>query len=477
MADKEPNKNGITDDQMVEIANLARDILENVRINLVVFARYMDQAINRITLIVHDKELAATDGEYYFYNPMTVISDYSKSEYLPVRQYFHSVLHCVFRHMYVGILENERYWDLACDIQVESVINEFTDLDNIVQNDNTAEQKLQARKLKKEGDLPLLSAEIIYHYFCEHKPSEKRLLELEYLFSQDDHTVWYDREEYLGGNDPNREASKYGDPDDDSNLAKNEYWRNKIIEQREAQKRMWEDISRTIQTAREEFDRRRGNEPGLFSMSVDALNREKYDYSSFLKKFAVMHEAMKVSDDEFDYVYYTYGLQLYGNVPLIEPLEYREIKRVKDFVIAIDTSGSTSPIVRAFLNKTYSILKSTESFFTKFNIYIIQCDTRITDICHVESQEQFDEYVKTLQIKGFGGTDFRPVFNYVDELVESGELSNLKGMVYFTDCDGPFPEVPPSYITALVNIDHGCPPSYIPRWATYINLEEEELDI
>lgn len=41
------------------------------------------------------------------------------------------------------------------------------------------------------------------------------------------------------------------------------------------------------------------------------VNRERYDYTAFLKKFAVMGEVMRVNDDEFDYIFYTYGLQLY----------------------------------------------------------------------------------------------------------------------------------------------------------------------
>ena len=89
-------------------------------------------------------------------------------------------------------------------------------------------------------------------------------------------------------------------------------------------------------------------------------------------------EVMRLDPDEFDYVYYTYGLKLYQNMPLIEPLEYREVKRIREFVIAIDTSGSTSgELVQKFVQKTYNVLKSTESFFSKINLHILQCDADI----------------------------------------------------------------------------------------------------
>ena len=73
-----------------------------------------------------------------------------------------------------------------------------------------------------------------------------------------------------------------------------------------------------------------------------------------------------MNDEEFDYVYYTYGLRLYENMPLIEPLEYKEVKRIREFVIAVDTSGSTSgDLVQKFLQKTYNILKTSESYFSR----------------------------------------------------------------------------------------------------------------
>ena len=46
--------------------------------------------------------------------------------------------------------------------------------------------------------------------------------------------------------------------------------------------------------------------------------------------------------DSFDYVFYSYGLSLYGNMPLIEPQEVKEVYRIQEFVIVIDVSMSCS---------------------------------------------------------------------------------------------------------------------------------------
>ena len=185
---------------------------------------------------------------------------------------------------------------------------------------------------------------------------------------------------------------------------------------------------------------------------------------------------MKINDDEFDYIFYTYGLKLYKKVPLIEPLEYKEVKRIREFVIAIDTSGSVAgEQVQAFLQKTYNILKSTESFFSKINVHIIQCDASIQEDAKITSQEEFDNYLKSMKILGLGGTDFRPVFSYVGWLQEKKEFQNLRGLIYFTDGWGTFPEQKPAYETAFIFVDDGMNNYDVPPWAIKLVLQKEEI--
>ena len=86
-------------------------------------------------------------------------------------------------------------------------------------------------------------------------------------------------------------------------------------------------------------------------------------------------------------------------MPLIEPLEYKEVRRIREFVIAIDTSGSVSgELVQRFIQKTYNILQSIESFFSKINVHIIQCDADIQEDKKITCREEFDEYLKTMKI-------------------------------------------------------------------------------
>ena len=242
----------------------------------------------------------------------------------------------------------------------------------------------------------------------------------------------------------------------------------------------WADIALRMQTELEVF-MLQGKGAGLLTQNLREVNRERYDYSEFLKKFAVRAEMMKLNPDEFDYNFYTYGFALYENMPLIEPLEYREVKRIREFVIAIDTSGSTSgSLVQTFVQKTYNILKSTESFFSKINLHIIQCDAEIQEDVKITTQQEFDAYLKQMQLHGLGGTDFRPVFAYVNHLVDKKEFDNLKGLIYFTDGYGSFPQKMPSYDTAFVFVEDEQNPSTsnnyeVPSWAMKLVLRKEEL--
>ena len=80
-----------------------------------------------------------------------------------------------------------------------------------------------------------------------------------------------------------------------------------------------------------------------------------------------------------------------------------------------------------------------------------------------------------MQIKGLGGTDFRPVFKKVDELIKNKEFRNLKGLIYFTDGYGIFPERKPDYDTAFVFVKDDYEIPEVPPWAIKLVLEQKDI--
>ena len=163
-------------------------------------------------------------------------------------------------------------------------------------------------------------------------------------------------------------------------------------------------------------------------------------------------------------------------MPLVEPLEYQETNRVREFVIAIDTSGSTQgELVRSFVTRTCEILRETEQFGSKVNIHIVQCDARVQEDAKIESLRDLEAYRDSFEVRGGGGTDFRPVFDHVGELIEKGEFENLRGLIYFTDGEGIYPTAMPPNDTAFVFIDDDKSSRRVPPWAMKIVMDSEEV--
>ncbi len=472
------------------------------RNTLAVNLRFLDNAINKLPLkpsII--TETVATDGRYIFYDESYVLKSY-KSGYNLTRAYLHMMLHCVFRHNIVGTLVDTLRWNLACDISAENIMNELD-----IKALSSPRQVRQGSIIDKiKTDCRFVTAEKIYDYLLRNV-DDLQVYAWSELFAEDDHRIWYAKppeteastqiksnqdskdSNSRNSNDMNSDNGQSGNDTDNSNGSnRNGNAENPGNEdgtgndmQMSAEtasqlEKDWKEISEKMQIEIEAFSKEKGDTRGSFIQNLNAVNREKYDYTQFLKKFSVMGEAMRVNDDEFDYIFYTYGLKLYERMPLIEPLEYKEVKRIKEFVIAIDTSGSVSgELVQKFIQKTYNILKNEESFFTKINLHIIQCDTGIQEDRKITSQEEFDDYLVTMKLHGFGGTDFRPVFAYVDKLIQSKEFTNLKGLIYLTDGYGDFPARKPPYETAFVFIDDEYNNPDVPPWAIKLVLPSDEI--
>ena len=218
---------------------------------------------------------------------------------------------------------------------------------------------------------------------------------------------------------------------------------------------------------------RRGQNCGGKKETLSGIEKRAYDYRRFLKRFTVTREEMELDLDSFDPVAYHYGLMYYGNFPFIEPPETREGNRLEELVIAIDTSGSCKKeIVAKFLGETRSILEEKENFFSRWNVCLIQCDSFVQDITMIHSPKEWEAYRETIIIKGRGGTDFRPVFQKVEELREQHVFRNLKALIYFTDGDGIYPEQKPDYETAFVFVRQTEKMNLVPKWAKKLLTEE-----
>lgn len=419
---------------------VSKKILMLARNELYLRMHFMDVALSSFEYVRDDSVFfTATDGFGMYYNPSVLGGTFKKSRIEVNRAYLHMVLHCIFRHMIKRKGRREDIWNLACDIAVGSVADSLN-VRGVKKGQSWLRQKTY-RKLAEKNKV--LTAERVYRELEAWELPERDFVALMQEFTVDDHKYWAKDEE------KNRESEL---------------------------NKKWQDISEQMQTDMETFSQEASSNAGNMLRQVQVENKERYDYRSFLKKFAVLKEEMSVDEDTFDYIFYTYGLSLYGNMPLVEPQEWKEVKKVEDFVIVIDTSMSCSgELVKNFLEETYGILSENDSFFQKVNIHILQCDEEVQRDKKITCQKELKEYMENLELAGEGGTDFRPAFAYINQMIEDHRFERLKGVIYFTDGQGVFPNKRPVYETAFVFMRSDYEDAQVPPWAMKLILEEEEL--
>ncbi len=443
-----------------QVDALAGRILLWSRDTLMVKLRFLDVALELLRLRNYSGTLA-TDGRTLFYDPYYVVFTFRQAPSAMLKQFLHLLLHCLFRHLFVSPLLDRRKWDAACDIAVENVIAgmDLPELTAAV----SSEQREALRKLEKQ--IGALSADRLYRWLEEKAFTEQEISHLREPFQADDHRIWY-----LPSNPGIRNGREAG------NGESPETERKKNGRESGRTEGQWKAVSGKAADRLSARIREQGiNAAGLLQNLIP-ITRERQSYTDFLKRFAVCGEVVQISHEEFDSIFYTYGLKLYGNLPLIEPLEYSEVRKIRDFVIAVDTSGSVKgELVRSFVHRTCEILSQRENFFRQVCIHILQCDAEIQEDVCIRSEDDLKHWLSSMTLKGFGGTDFRPVFRRVEELRAKGELRDLKGLIYFTDGLGIFPEDRPDYETAFVFVDEGGLAPEVPPWAIRLLLSPDEI--
>ncbi len=425
------------EDRQFQIRSLAGEVMRLAHDGILINMRFLDVALSKLKTVCREQTGAHLfDGSTLYYDPAHLLLQYQTAPHYAARLYLHTLLHCIFYHGRTMDKMNRVYWDLATDIAVEHTIVDMGLHLTELPSDDLLQNRLALLRKQAGG----LTAEKLYRHFRIEEPSEKAVQEWHRLCHYDEHIYW-DRQEEL-----------------------------------ELSQAEWRRISERIKADLKSFSRDRYNAESI-EQNLKEATRERYDYTDFLRKFMVMGETVQVNDDEFDYIYYTYGLQTYGNLPLVEPLEYKDSNKIRDFVIALDTSASCrGEIVQAFLQKTYNILQNGENFFTKINVHILQCDSEVRQDTKITGREAFDDFLAHGKLTGFGSTDFRPVFDYVEKLREKQEFDNLKGLLYFTDGYGIYPERMPDYDVAFVFLHEDENAPKVPPWAIRIVLDEEALE-
>ena len=426
-----------TEQKETQAKQIAYKILALAKDSVLSELPFLERAAARLIPAANDTFSFAGSGSLLLFEPWYLFSLFRQGQDLVNRAWLHTLLHRLLCHNLVGKSINRPLWNLACDVAVENIINDLGV--DLLQTPPAEAQQPFLDGLKDQGIR--LTAEQLYQAFCRSRMGAEQAGEIREHFFADQHSLWYEQDQQSG--DP-----VHADFGED-----------------------WKKIAGKLETALSEA---KGKDALI--QNLHELCRSGRQYTNFLRRFGRNREVMRLSMDEYDRNYYSFGMRHYGNIPLIEPLEYSDRNRLRDLVIAIDTSGSVKgDLVQRFIQHSYDILMGSEEFRDTFNVRIVQCDDRIQEDVSLHTREEFGRYVQALEVKGLGGTDFRPVFQLIQREINAGHLASDCGLLYFTDGDGYYPEERPAWDTAFILFGDAWKERQTPEWAESLALREEDI--
>ena len=426
---------------MSELTESANEVLKLGVASFGASFSYLSYAVGKAEPSVTDeKPFCYTDGKGIFFGEKQLLfQTAARGAELMVLGLCHTVLHDLFLHPFRAEGKDPFIYDIACDVTVAYYTDElkvpFGDRRNIEYR-----KRLYKSIIDKFGG--------VTESFCSAFLSEKNREELEQIavvFKVCDHFKWR-RNQGDGGDGAS------GDEKSDAEENKNA-------------EKQWIEISRMVLP-------KLGKDQRELSRKLENIVGGKRDYRRLLERFIKTSEKKTPSED-FDYIFYCYGLSLYKNVPLIERLETSDAKDYSQIVVAIDVSGSTAgEPVEIFLKEVYSIC-SQISERDKLRLRIIQCDNEIRSDEIINGDEDFKNKMKEFKLEGGGGTDFRPVFDRLAADKKHG--AKIRALLYFTDGYGTFPAENPDFKVCFLLYGENAEDMKVPYFAYKIVLDDDDL--
>lgn len=380
----------------------------------------------------------ATNGVTLYYDPDIILRQGREQT---MKQIMHIMLHGLLGHFRIkDDYKQQMLRDLMMDIQVDYLQSRMggvatrrsyfmtNSLDELVQSDYSMSS---------------------YYRLLEKKEQHSRLEHYQYGLRVDDHRMW----------------------DEDMS----EGHRQEVME-------LWGEIQQVVLGEEGEgmggfeviagvlMGKGKGDDEESFGIG----NGSGRNYKELLTELFRPKEICREEPDSIDYMFYSYGLELYGDVPLMEPLEITERPALHTLAIAVDVSGScvSAEIMEKFWGETYDCISQVKAQQVEGEVLLLQCDAAIQEeqrICLAD----FHEKPTTIEVKGCGGTSFIPIFERLKEL--EAEDMKVDALIYLTDGEGDYPKEKTDYPVYFVLPKEALSSWYVkekmPEWINKIYLE------
>ena len=134
----------------------------------------------------------------------------------------------------------------------------------------------------------------------------------------------------------------------------------------------------------------------------------------------------------------------------------------KLIVVGSDTSGSVGP---GELDMWFAELASIFDDLRPEQLIIMWCDAAVHDVSYCDEPSDLN-VIREEGVRGGGGTDFRPIFNMIEEMDLTPDACLI-----LTDGYGSFPDVAPTYPVIWGSID--APPEHYPEWSDVVMVPKQ----
>lgn len=205
-------------------------------------------------------------------------------------------------------------------------------------------------------------------------------------------------------------------------------------------------LQRTIAAVQAAEMHGRGDCPGGIKSFVSGMLKPKVDWRAVLRDF--LDTAIPT-----DYSYRRPSRRGLAQGAIMPGLQYDQAGAI---VIALDTSGSVSDtLLSQFWGEVQGILGA-----YRITADVVLCDAAVQAVYRDVTA---DDTIPTAAV-GRGGTDFRPVFNWI-----SDNQVDPQCLIYLTDLDGAFPDTEPDFPVLWVSPKGTHDPHY--PWGAWVAID------
>ncbi len=414
--------------------------LAAARTQLILDKPFLGALVMRLPMVAADPDwcpTTGTDARRFYYNP-----EYIDSLTLEQTQFMlaHEALHCALGHFARRQHRDIGRWNLACDYAINPIL-----VDDGLKPPYDAMILDQFRGMTAEEIYPLLEEDDQYETIDKH------------LYDQESDSPGNrggDQKRSSGRNEtppPTSEkqqaprpssgepqgqegARQKSDPDRRGERRESGGDRQKPLEPEEAGEKRPPPLNHEERENLEVQWQQRlagaaqqaiqaGKMDGAMARLVDHLLQPRLPWRSLLARYMTAN-----ARDDYSYMRPSRRSQGGAILPALRSSQV-------EVVVAVDTSGSIADgEIQEFLSEVTALKGQMRARVT-----LLACDHRLAEGAPWIF-EPWEELRLDAPLTGGGGTDFRPVFQWVERQGLRPEV-----LIYFTDLEGAFPELEPPY--------------------------------